>query len=161
MRNRLKIKKQLILFLILSVGIFTCSTQQETLAGDETKVSTANSITEKYWKLVELNGLKIVRSKNQTKEPYFILKLKDNRVIGHGGCNSFGGTYELQGVNKIKFSKIVSTMMACIDSSDMEIESQLFRVLEMADNYYINVDTLQLNRARMAPLAKFEAVYLK
>jgi heat shock protein HslJ len=62
-------------------------------------------------------------------------------------------------MNKIKFSKISATMMACMDASVRETESQFFKVLEMADNYYVTGDTLQLNRARMAPLAKFEAVY--
>ena len=118
-------------------------------------------IVEKYWKLVELYGKKVEASVNQKKEMHFILKEKDNKVIGHGGCNSFVGVYELSGGNKIKLSKIASTMAACINMSDMEREIQFFRALESADSYYINGDKLQLNRARMAPLAQFEAVYLK
>ena len=164
MRSRLNIKKQLVLVLVLSVGIFNCTTQQETQSGDReaAKVSTFdNNITEKYWKLVELYGQKVVRSKNQAKDVHFILKVKDNKVIGHGGCNSFNGTYELQGMNRIRFSKMASTMMACLDASGMETESQFFKVLETADNYNVNGDTLLLNKARMAPLAKFEAVYFK
>ena len=50
-------------------------------------------------------------------------------------------------------------MMACLN---MEIENELKRALEMADNYSLTADGkyLSLNRARMAPLARFEVVYL-
>ena len=156
---------------ILFIGIFSCNTQQKIQSEDIAKEdvpkmsasdnSFDNSITEKYWKLVELNGQKVIVSKNRNKDPHFILKMKDNRVIGHGGCNSFTGTYELQGMNRIRFSKIAASMMACIDTSDMETEVQFFRILESVDNYYVNGDKLQLNRARMATLAQFEAVYFK
>jgi len=156
--------KQFFLVLILFAGIFSCSTQQETqsrdiIREDSAKVSVSdNNITEKYWKLVELNGQKITTTKNRTKEPHFILKAKDNLVVGSGGCNSFRGSYEFSDANKIKFSKMVSTKMACLDTSDMETESKFFKVLETADSYYVHGDTLQLNKAGIAPLAKFEAV---
>jgi len=44
----------------------------------------------------------------------------------------------------------------------MEIEEELKKVIEMADNYSLSEDGkyLSLNRARMAPLARFEVVYL-
>lgn len=117
-----------------------------------------NEIIEKYWKLVELRGKKVTPFENQNREPHFILKEIDKNVIGHGGCNSFHGVYELSTGNRIRFSKMASTLMAC---ENMELEKEFLDVLEMADNYYVNVDTLQLNRARMAPLARFAAVYFR
>lgn len=33
---------------------------------------------------------------------------------GNGGCNSFGGQYRAQG-NTLAFSRMISTMMACVD----------------------------------------------
>jgi heat shock protein HslJ len=117
-----------------------------------------NTITEKYWKLVELNGQKVVRKEDQTREPHFILKDSGNQINGNGGCNSFHGTYELLTGNRIRFSKMASTMMAC---EDMAVEDQFLKVLETADNYNILGDTLQLNKAKMAPLARFEAIYFK
>lgn len=50
------------------------------------------------------------------------------------------------------------TRMACIKPT---VEEAFIKVLETADNYTVKNDTLQLNKARMAPLAKFVAVYLK
>lgn len=116
-----------------------------------------SDVVEKYWKLVELNGKEIKASENESREPHFILKLENSRVTGNGGCNSFFGSYTIQAGNRISFSQMGSTMMACLN---METESQFLRALEMADNYTINGDTLSLNRARMAPLARFVAVYM-
>jgi hypothetical protein len=40
----------------------------------------------------------------------------------------------------------------------MERETEFLKVFEMADNYSLSGTTLSLNKARMAPLARFEAV---
>jgi heat shock protein HslJ len=120
-----------------------------------------DGITEKYWKLIEINGKPVVLDASVSREPHLILKVADNRVNGHGGCNTLSGTYEIdKAANRIKFSQMASTMMACIN---MEVENELKRVLEMVDNYSLSADGkyLSLNRARMAPLAKFEVVYLR
>jgi len=108
-------------------------------------------IIEKRWKLVELNGEEI-KQEGQHKEVYFILHREDKRISGNGGCNSFSGAYTLSEEGRISFSSIISTMMAC---PDMEIETRLLKVLEMTDNYTLKDNTLSLNKARMAPLAKF------
>lgn len=44
--------------------------------------------------------------------------------------------------------------------NSMQLESDFLRVLEEADNYVITGDTLVLNKARMAPLARFKAELL-
>ncbi len=46
-------------------------------------------------------------------------------------------------------------MMACFD---MTVEDGLKNVLANTDNYTINDSILSLNKARMAPLARFKAV---
>lgn len=128
------------------------------LADKYTLMKQLNGLTEKYWKLTELMGNPVTKSENMQREAHLILRTEGNRVNAHGGCNSMMGSYELLPGNRIKFSKMASTMMAC---PDMSIEDQLKKVLEMADNYNLDGDKLVLNRARMAPLARFEAVYLR
>ena len=118
-------------------------------------------ITEKYWKLIEINGKPVVWDESAAREAFIILKDEDHRVNGNGGCNTLTGRYEIdQAANRIKFSQMAFTMMACLN---MEIENELKRVLEMADNYSLSADGkyLSLNRARMAPLVRFEVVYLR
>ena len=57
--------------------------------------------------------------------------------------------------NRIEFSRGMSTLMAC---ENMEVETELAKVLEQADNYTIEGDILSLNKARVAPLARFKRV---
>lgn len=115
-----------------------------------------NPIIEKYWKLVELNGRPIAAPEEGQREAYLILKSINSQVTGNGGCNGFGGNYELLPGNRIRFSQILSTMMACPNLND---EKELFEVLQTVDNYSYSNDTMTLNRAKMAPLARFVAVY--
>ena len=113
-----------------------------------------NKIEEKYWKLTQLNGQNI--SFSGQKEPYMILKTADSSVRGFAGCNGFGGHFELLPGNRVHFSKMISTKMAC---PDLALENQFMQILQKADNYSQHGDTLYLNKARMAPLAQFVAVY--
>jgi heat shock protein HslJ len=78
--------------------------------------------------------------------------------MGFAGCNRIFGKYELTEGNHVSFSGVASTLMAC---PEMEMEEKVKKALEMVDNYSINGNQLMLAKARMAPLARFEAVYLK
>jgi heat shock protein HslJ len=163
----MKGKHLLIAILPVLFGLNSCKTQSAAEASKDsgetitqtTKAADFDSqITGKYWRVTELNGKKITVAVSDVREPHLILKTDGNRLTGHSGCNSFFGGYSLQPGNRITFSQIGSTRIAC---PNMETESQLFQVLEAVDNYTINGDTLLLNKAKMAPLARLKAVYLK
>jgi heat shock protein HslJ len=141
----------------LTLLVFNCSPSKD-LETDKNKTNTATnvSLTETYWRLSELMGKPINRVDGK-KEVHMILKLDGNRVQGFLGCNSFNGIYTVEG-NRITFSKMASTLKACIDMSD---ENELIEVLNKVDNFNINGSNLNLNKARMTPLAKFEAVFTK
>jgi heat shock protein HslJ len=109
----------------------------------------------KKWRLMEMNSKAVPNPGSDGKDYFIILQNEENRINGFAGCNSFFGTYEMKAGSRISFSKMGSTMMAC---PNMNIEQELFRILEMVDNYSFNGTTLQLNKARMAPLAKFELI---
>ena len=111
-------------------------------------------ITDRKWKLVELAG-KPVPDLVNGKQPFLMLQKAEGRYSASGGCNGLGGTFTLEGQTRIKFASGMSTKMAC---ENMEIENELTRALTTADNYSISDDNLSLNRARMAPLARFKAV---
>lgn len=117
----------------------------------------ADGITEKYWKLVELNGQKVPQLE---REPSMTLRVEGGRVSGFGGCNSFTGAYTLEkAVSRIRFGQIAATLRACV--AGMDTEAAFMEALRATDNYSLSGDSLSLNRARMAPLARFEAVYLQ
>jgi len=112
---------------------------------------------EKRWKLVELRGKPVPAME---REPYLILRAEDGLVNGYGGCNTFGGSYTIdEATSRIRFGQLAMTLMAC--SEGMDVEGEFTKILEEADNYSLNGDSMTLNRGRMAPLARFEAVYLQ
>ncbi|MDR0811018.1 MAG: META domain-containing protein [Paludibacter sp.] len=117
------------------------------------------TICNKYWKLVELNGKPVTYKEGVSSVAHILFKA-DGKVHGSFSCNTFNGSYKVTkgAANRIRFSGLASTMKMCLD---MTIENELSRVLNVADSYYVNDGKeLILNRARMAPLAKFEVVYM-
>jgi heat shock protein HslJ len=137
------------LSIVLTTG---CVTVREPVDAKPTE-----GITEKYWKLVELRGQPVAKLE---QEPHLILKDQDGRVTGFAGCNSFTGTYTLDAAKaRISFGPLAMTRKFC--AADMDVERAFSEVLEQTENYSLSGDNLTLNRARMAPLARFEAVYLQ
>ncbi len=106
----------------------------------------------KRWELTELLGQPI-SADEIPQVPYIEFDQETGRFSGNAGCNTFTGTYELQEGDRIIFGKAAVTMRACID---MTIENDFLKVLERADNYNVSDSSLVLNRARMAPLARFK-----
>ncbi|SDQ14985.1 Heat shock protein HslJ [Chryseobacterium soldanellicola] len=112
----------------------------------------STDITGKTWKLTEINGQPI-KLKDPKRNPFFKLNMASMRYEGNGGCNGVGGTFEIKPeAMRIKFNQGMSTMMAC---DDLETEQLFTKALLAADNYSVNGNTLTLNKAKMAPLAKF------
>jgi copper homeostasis protein (lipoprotein) len=116
------------------------------------------TLVETYWKLTELMGKPVAKTKDGAKETHILLKKNNNSISGFTGCNSIMGSYELEDGNYLRFTKLAGTLMAC---DDMKLEDDFKKVLGQTDNYSISGDYLSLNKAKMAPLAKFKAVYFK
>lgn len=114
---------------------------------------TGQCILDTRWRLVELWGKPVEGSE---RFPFIYIHAKEGRISGYGGCNSIGGAYELKVGNRVRFTNLASTMMAC---PDMDSEQEFFNVLSMTDNFACDGKTLALHKARMAPLARFEAVH--
>ena len=114
-------------------------------------------LIETYWKLTEVMGEKVPPAKPGTREMHLVLKKTDNRLNAFAGCNTLSGTYELGEGYQLHFLNVISTLMAC---PNMTIEESMKKALGMTDNYSILGDSLSLNKARMAPLARFVAVNL-
>lgn len=133
-------KKVSLTIAVLATGLSACTTTGQNSA----------DLAGRYWTLVEINGQPVGET---TREAY--LEFDNGQVSGSGGCNRLTGAYQLdQETSSIRFGAVASTRMAC--PSGMEVEQQLGAVLEQTDNYSLNGNVLTLNRARMAPLARFE-----
>ncbi len=130
---------------------------QSSQSGKATKQETKEvfTISNTKWKLIELNG-KPLKNSNQASNDLFLQLNMDNRYAAFAGCNRMMGGFELkEELSRIKFTKGASTMMAC---PDMTTEQEFSKMLETVDNYSINGNQMTLNKARMAPLARFQAM---
>jgi copper homeostasis protein (lipoprotein) len=115
-----------------------------------------SAIDGRRWRLVELRGSPI-DGMELVAEPTLSFAADGSTMSGNASCNSFSGAYALKSGNRIRFARqLAVTLMAC---PDMSVEAEFLDVLQTADNYAIGSDgTLSLNRARMAPLARFAPV---
>lgn len=102
------------------------------------------------WELATLRGQDLPA--DLERKPWLLLE-RDGTVKGFGGCNSFSGSYTLDGL-RLRFNDVASTLMACLDQ---DMNDAMLEVLDQVDNYTRSSNTLSLNRARMAPLAAFRA----
>lgn len=67
----------------------------------------------------------------------------NNSIGGSGGCNSYGGSYAVEG-DSITFSQLVSTMIACMDDGVMTQESTYLAALESVERYEVTGRQLTL-----------------
>jgi len=139
--------KQFLLHVILLLSFTTM------MASEMTDPKPDVSITNTYWKLLEIKGEAVTHSEN-LKEPYFILKA-DNKIAGFGGCNRFFGNYRVT-PTQISLGAMAMTRMMCKGS--MELEQNFQKVLQEATHYKIQGENLQLFSNNQL-LASFRAVY--
>lgn len=135
--------------IILVLLITSCGTRKV-----PTSVDQPTDMLDKKWQLIELNG-KPVAEKINGKTPSLEFFSKDTSYSAVTGCNGIGGKFVFKPNGKIEFSAGMSTMMFC---EDMSVEHGLKDVFEKADNFTVNGDFLSLNKAKMAPLAKFKLI---
>lgn len=67
----------------------------------------------------------------------------DNSVGGSAGCNSYGGSYQIED-GRLILSEIISTLMACIDEDVMAQEQQFLAALNTARAFTVTEDTLTI-----------------
>ncbi|HEX5153924.1 MAG TPA: META domain-containing protein [Parafilimonas sp.] len=167
----MKVKHLLLAAISLTVILNACNNAQESTGSADTTVAltdttiamaatpapamAGNGITGKKWRLIELMGKAVADSVNG-KEPFIMFKMDDSTYNANGGCNGLGGKFILDEAKlRLQFKQGMSTMMAC---PDMSVEDGLKKVLTSTDNYTVNDTILSLNKARMAPLARFRVV---
>ena len=76
------------------------------------------SLENSYWKLTRLLDAEI-KAPSGEQEPHFVLNPDTHRVSGADGCNRLSGSYQIDG-DRITFSQMISTMMACVEGTDTE-----------------------------------------
>ncbi len=111
-------------YLLLLVLLLSCTTKQT----EKIDVMHLNDI----WALESIKGEKIVLDKNIKNLPNIEIYVEDKRVYGNTGCNSFNGKVNIDD-NKITFSEIIATEMACPGN----LEQSFLSSIQSIDNYKI------------------------
>lgn len=114
------------------------------------------SVTNTYWKVVQLDGGPVHVGPRQ-REPHLVLEVEGGRVRGHGGCNTFTGTYVLEGFT-LRFGPLAATRRMCVDG--MEQEQTLLAMLAQVSRYTVAGDHLVLLSPAGRPVVQCDAVWL-
>lgn len=130
----------LILLTLVPLTFLSCGTTNNKTMTEE-KSEPNQELFDTFWVLETLNEEHITHPADP-REIGLTLSSEENRVSGFGGCNTFMGSFSLKDSDKIEFSKIASTKMACLQTTFDE--NRLFRALESIDNYILSVDNLIL-----------------
>jgi heat shock protein HslJ len=97
-----------------------------------------NELTGTSWVLVSLDGNTQVGAAIGG-QPVTLAFSSETEAGGSGGCNGFGAKYQANvSTGAISFSDLVSTLMACLDSSVMELEGAYFTALNAAETYSVS-----------------------
>ncbi|TXE07720.1 META domain-containing protein [Gelidibacter salicanalis] len=141
---------------LIAITVMGCNSSKSTTdSSANTQDNSDMSMVENTkWVISILEGEAVTSKEQNGKEIHFTLNSETNSVTGFSGCNTFMGTYTLKEGNRISFSKMASTRMACPEGDFNE--QQLLNIFETADNFTIVGNTLALNKARRAPLAIFK-----
>ena len=102
------------------------------------------------WNLAELNRKTITSSDANL----LFSAGQPNRVSGSTGCNKLNGSFELTGINFIKFSPLATTKMACPGNN---IEAEFIEALGQVNNWSIINNQLLLNNGKIL-LAKLNTI---
>ena len=115
-------------------------------------------VAERYWKLTELYGNPVTSPQEESRIASITFDKSQLQVSGSGGCNSFSGGYTMSKGNKVTFSPLISTKMAC---DIMEQESQFFKALSETVSYIVKDDQLSFRDSTDATVARFINVMRK
>lgn len=112
-------------FMILAILLAACSG-----SANPVPPSGEAALADTTWKLFAIDKRKPVEAPNE-----ITLTFSDGQVSGNSGCNSFGGSYSVNG-DKIQFSQLASTMMACMEPEGiMEQEQVILQYLNQVQTY--------------------------
>ncbi len=110
-----------------------------------------NILQGKKFKLIEMGGVPLA----QEEKIYYIQFDGKGGFSAYVGCNNISGQYEISNTNSIKFSKAISTRMAC---PNMQIEQRYMKFLEEAAIYSQDENIISLSKANSAPFIRFELI---
>jgi heat shock protein HslJ len=125
--------------------------------GTATSRAATESLENTYWKLMHLGDAPVTVASRQA-EPHLIINSLTRRAGGSGGCNRFGGSYELNG-DRLSLGPMAATMMACAEGTGTE--KAFLEALGRVSGWRITGQQLELLDAAGKVVAPFEARHME
>lgn len=101
-------------------------------------VMTSNELLGTKWDLISYGDQTPVAGSELT------INFENDGLGGTAGCNSYFGSYTVDGTN-LSISEVGSTMMACMEDGLMEQESQFLMMLQAAASFTLTADQLTIH----------------
>lgn len=117
--------------ILIFVALITASVASALAQGER--------IGTRQWKLVQVAGINVTAS----SKAYLELNTNEGKFTGNAGCNRMFGSVDVQG-QRIAFSGVGTTKMACVDPSATKVETAFVRALAKADRFKVQADRLDL-----------------
>jgi heat shock protein HslJ len=102
------------------------------------------ALTQPTWTLTRLVVDGQVQTLSPSRPATLHFDAHTGQVSGTGGCNTFGGSYSLNG-NQVQFGALRSTLIGCLDPVVNGQESHYFQALSDVLTYQIQGTTLTLS----------------
>lgn len=147
MKNILLITTGILASIFINTG---CGSSQK-ITGATTQGS--ETLYQGEWKLTAVQGSVVPEN---SRASLAFTPAQVNRITGHTGCNRMNGSFERSGTNRIKFSPLAVTKMACVDNGIGAIENKFLDALAKADSWSISEGQLLLQNGNTV-LAKLRA----
>lgn len=143
---------------VLSLALLTCVLLAASARADGT------TLEDTRWRLVSLFGAQVEPGKEDRTleahvDAYLVLDAQEGRYAVTAGCNRLMGSYTIDG-QALTFGLAMMTLMACPEPL-MKRDQTLSAMLSVVRGWRIAGQNLELLDVDGAPVAAFEAVYLK
>lgn len=134
-------------------ALYSCNSKKKCQAKDKT--ATAETISEKVEESTKEERISesvmndiygVVKVYDQEVKPEvgitMELQLNQGRIIGQGGCNTYGGKMTMEG-DSLKISEIRATKMAC---QHLNYEKDFFKAMRHVNGYSFSKGTLMFSQ---------------
>ncbi len=106
------------------------------------------------WLLTKIKGAVVEAA--QVNTPQMEIHLRDGRIHGNDGCNSFNGAITQIGQKELRFGPIAATKKFCVNN--MELPKQFHAALAKVQSYSIQNNSLALFNAAGDEVLTFKKV---
>ena len=111
------------------------------LASPEGTPSTSVNLENSHWRLISFGPPET--NTPLVEKSLITIIFMDGQVTGMGGCNSYAGTYQVEG-SLISFKEITRTKKACENEYLTLQEEHYFMALESANHYEVSENLLRI-----------------